>query len=466
MKTTVISIILILLCTSILASTYYVAANGSNTNPGTISRPFLTIQRAQDAVTAGDTVFIRGGTFVMNESQIAQRQRIWVYVTELNKSGAEGKRINYWAYPGEHPVFDYTDIKPANYRITAFYVSGSWIHIKGLEVVGVQVTITGHTQSECFENQGSNNIYEMLKMHDGQAIGFYLLKGSDNLILNCDAYRNYDSISENRKGGNTDGFGNHPAKGSVHNVFRGCRAWFNSDDGYDCIGAYEQTVFENCWSFYNGYSTSFAGLGDGNGFKAGGYGSHPVSDLPDPVPRNIIRFCLAVRNKANGFYSNHHIQGSDWINNTAYLNTVNYNMLNRQPDNVTDVPGYNHLLRNNLGYQARSAELLNINIKKSDTLHNYFSLPAPVTAADFVSLDEALLTAPRQADGSLPNTDFMKLKPISRLVNKGADIGFPFKGAAPDLGCFETAGALQLESPVPVTDLLLRLLFRRRIAEQ
>ena len=461
-KKLLVSLIMVCVFTCGFAKTCYVAATGSDSNPGTRSQPFLTIQRSQEAVEAGDTVYIRGGLYHMQEAQIAQRERIWVYVTTLTKSGQPGKRIHYWAYPGEQPVFDYSAIKPADYRITAFFVTGSWIYIKGLEVVGVQVTITTHTQSECFENQGSNNIYELLKMHDGQAIGFYLLKGSNNLILNCDAYLNHDSVSENGRGGNTDGFGNHPARGSINNIYRGCRAWFNSDDGYDCISAFEPTVFENCWSFYNGYSPQFASLGDGNGFKAGGYGARAVQDLPETIPRNTIRFCLAVRNKANGFYSNHHLEGSDWSNNTAYGNGVNYNMLNRLADNKTDVPGYRHLLRNNLGYKARDAELSNINAATFDTLHNYFHVSPTVTAGDFISLDESQLITPRQADGSLPLIDFMRPKPTSRLINKGVNLGFPFKGTAPELGCFETTSALQLETNGPVTDLFFKLLFRKR----
>ena len=59
------------------------------------------------------------------------------------------------------------------------------------------------------------------------------------------------------------------------------------------------------------------------------------------------------------------------------------------------------------------------------------------TDDDFISLDEKQLTAPRQADGSLPNITFMHLKPASKFVDKGMDIGYPYKGAAPDLGCFE-----------------------------
>ncbi len=305
-------------------------------------------------------------------------------------------------------------------------------------VTGVQVTIKTHTQSECFsQNEGSNNIYEQLSMHDGQAIGFFLRSGSNNLIVNCDAYRNYDSTSEGGKGGNTDGFGNHPTKGSVNNIYRGCRAWFNSDDGYDCINASEATVFENCWAFYNGYTTAFKSVGDGNGFKAGGYAYRPAAEVPNPIPRNTVKFCLSVKNKSSGFYANHHREGSDWYNNTAYGNGINYNMLNRLTDNTADVPGYHHKMRNNLGYAARSAEYTNIDSSKSDVGNNYFNLPVTVTANDFMSLDLALLEAPRQPDGSLPNTGFLRLKPSSGLIDKGEKIGFPFKGAAPDLGCFE-----------------------------
>ena len=335
-------------------------------------------------------------------------------------------------------MFNYSEVKPANYRVIAFNVTGSWLYIKGFEVTGVQVTIKTHTQSECFENHGSHNIYEMLSMHDGMAIGFYLLSGSDNLILNCDAYRNFDNLSENGRGGNTDGFGCHPAKGGTGNLFRGCRAWFNSDDGYDVINSHESTTFENCWAFYNGYAVGFISAGDGNGFKGGGYGKRPADEIPIPVPRMVVKFCLAVRNKASGFYANHHINGSDWLNNSAYHNGTNFNMLNRLKDNVTDVPGYDHKMRNNLGYKG-GKEVQNIDIAKCDLSHNYFDLNLEATEADFISLDENLLTAPRQTNGNLPDTNFMKPKQGSKFTDKGVDIGFPFVGKAPNLGAFESA---------------------------
>ncbi|TDH20660.1 T9SS type A sorting domain-containing protein [Segetibacter sp. 3557_3] len=438
---------------SLFSAVYYVAPNGVNTNPGTVNDPFLTIQQAQAAVIPGDTVYVRGGTYMMSVDQVAAYSGIWAYVTLLNKSGTPGKRINYWAYPGEKPVFNYTNIKPPNYRINAFEVTGSWLHIKGLEVVGMQVTITNaNTQSICFAaNGGSNNIYELLSMHDGMAIGFYLTRGSNNLVLNCDAYRNNDPVSQSGggvNGGNVDGFGNHPNAGGVNNIFRGCRAWFNSDDGYDCISAHETTTFENCWAFYNGYTPGFVSRADGNGFKAGGYGGGAFTALPVNIPRNTIRFCLAVRNKSNGFYSNHHLEGSDWYNNTAYLNAANYNMLNRKAktisDYLVDVPGYNHNIKNNISLAPRSAngDITSYDPALNVITNNTFLNPGiTVSTNDFLSIDTALLVAPRQPNGDLPVVDFLRLKPTSNLVDKGVNVGFPFNGAAPDLGAFETGGS-------------------------
>ena len=400
------------------AAEFFVAPGGNDASPGSQAQPFATIQRAQKAAEPGDTVFVRGGTFHMTESQIARRKRIFAYIMYLDKSGLPGRPITYRAFQNEKPVFDCSSVKPRGARVDAFYVSGSWLHFQGLEVTGVQVTIKTHTQSICFENDGSHNTYERLLMHDGQAIGIYSIRGSDNLFLNCDAWNNWDYTSEEGKGGNVDGFGCHPPTGGTNNIFRGCRAWFNSDDGYDCINAHESVTFENCWSFYNGFSTNHASLGDGNGFKAGGYGSTPVDRLPNPIPRHVVRYCLAVRNKASGFYSNHHIGGSEWFNNTAYRNGSNFNMLCRLTDNVTNVDGYGLKLHNNLSYKSR-ALVSKLDLAKSEATNNSFDKDLALTDKDFLSLDESELVRPRQANGDLPKTNFMHPTPDGVLFDKG-----------------------------------------------
>ncbi len=419
----------------VFAGQWFVAPNGADGNPGTREKPFATVMQAQKAVSPGDTVYLRGGTYSMQPSQIAKQERIYAQVIHLDKSGTADQPIRYWAYQDEHPVFDFAAIKPAGLRVNAFNVPASWLHFKGIEVIGVQVTIKTHTQSICFANDGSHNIYEQLKMHDGQAIGIYSVRGSDNVFLNCDAYRNFDFTSEDGRGGNVDGFGCHPPRGGTGNVFRGCRAWFNSDDGYDCINAHESVTFENCWAMDNGYSTKFKSLGDGNGFKAGGYGSSPISKLPSVIPRHSVKFCLAVHNKANGFYANHHIGGDDWFNNTAFRNGRNFNMLCRLKDNVTDVPGYDHLLLNNLGYRGGS-EIANMDSAKCEAKHNSFALDLKPGDNDFVSLDEAQLIGPRQANGDLPNISFMHLAAGSQWIGKGQPGEGKSAASKPYLGAF------------------------------
>jgi hypothetical protein len=44
-------------------STYYVATNGSDTNPGSLTAPLATIQRAVNLAVAGDAIIVRDGTY-------------------------------------------------------------------------------------------------------------------------------------------------------------------------------------------------------------------------------------------------------------------------------------------------------------------------------------------------------------------------------------------------------------------
>ncbi len=413
-----------------MAATYYVAPNGLDSNPGTIGSSFATIMQAQAQAAAGDTVYLRGGTYTLNNSNFTTTNSPWAVINNITKSG-----ISYLANPGESPVFDFSNARPDGWRVTAFLVTANNCVFEGFDVIGVQVTIqTNHTQSECFRIAGgSNNRFERLRMHDGMANGWYLTSGASNLVLNCDAYNNagldVGSI------GNTDGFGCHPSSGGRSNVLYGCRAWFNSDDGYDCINSHETVKFEHCWSFYNGYTNGFVNLGgDGNGFKGGGYGANG-SALPNPIPRHVIQFCLAVRNRANGFYANHHATGDDWISDTAYRNSVNYNMLCVSNDNLTSIPGFSHLMKNNLGYKG-GTEVSNLGTS-NDVTFNYFTVPVTVASNDFVTLNESLLMAPRQTNGNLPYINFARLTNTSDCIDVGTNRGFAFYGTAPDLGAFE-----------------------------
>src|SRR3954447_17497892 len=66
---------------------WYVAPTGEDAAPGTLEKPFATVQRAQRAARPGDTVFLRGGTYHMTESQIARSKGIFASITVLDRSG-------------------------------------------------------------------------------------------------------------------------------------------------------------------------------------------------------------------------------------------------------------------------------------------------------------------------------------------------------------------------------------------
>lgn len=79
-----------------MGTTYYVsAADGNNNNPGTqVAQPLRTIQAAINKAQAGDTIFVRAGTY-------AERLHI-------QKAGAADAPIKLAAHEGEQPIIDGT----------------------------------------------------------------------------------------------------------------------------------------------------------------------------------------------------------------------------------------------------------------------------------------------------------------------------------------------------------------------
>jgi hypothetical protein len=247
-------------------------------------------------------------------------------------------------------------------------------------------------------------------------MGLVVSEGATNaLILNCDSHHNVD-VENN--GENADGFG---AKSNLGEgtVFRGCRAWANADDGWDLYNCPSSVRFENCWSYKNG--DNFMNLptfaGDGNGFKLG------KSDAT--TSHHVLVNTVAFGNLGgNGFEDNDNAGGLTFYNCVAY---------NNPKAGFEAINVISHVLKNNLSYKNGKSDNI---LAGSDASHNSWN-GLTVSDADFASLDDSVITGPRNPDGSLPDTDFLKLKPTSGLIDKGVDVGLPYLGAAPDLGAFE-----------------------------
>jgi hypothetical protein len=414
------------------AAEYYVAPNGADSNPGTLAQPFATLQKGHDVAGAGDTVWIRGGTYAIVTPRNSGAG------IALTKSGtSDTNRIKYWAYPGERPVFDFARLAISTTSYTAgFSVSGNFVHLKGLEIKNVPMNTRSNNGISA---SGSNNIFELLDLHHINGTGLFIHGGDGtggNLILNSDAHDNYDPTSSQGAGQNADGFGVHYQETGAPTIIRGCRAWWNSDDGYDLISQEVPVIIENSWAIANGYIDSGMGRpasGNGTGFKAGS---------SKTGIRHVIRNCLAAGNRANGFYANHSSGGNDWYNNTSYQNGTQYNMLastwdaaGNRTDGVTLTGARAHRMRNNIGFPNDNTYIDGYGV---DNTFNSWNLNVTPAASDFVSVNDSGVMGPRQGDGSLPNLDFMKLGATSRMVDEGTDVGLPFAGAAPDLGCYES----------------------------
>ena len=121
------------------AATYYVATNGNDNNPGTEAEPWLTITKAANTLVAGDTVYIKAGSY----AEIVRPQN----------SGTEGNYITYSAYPGDTAIVDLDTVR------TTFWDAGFLISGKSyIKVIGMQVKNVEKSGFGLLANQGCDHI--------------------------------------------------------------------------------------------------------------------------------------------------------------------------------------------------------------------------------------------------------------------------------------------------------------------
>lgn len=399
------------------ADELYVAPDGDDAHAGTLDAPFASVERAEAEASPGDTVYVRGGLYRFRGTQATTG-------VSLTKSGREGAPIRYFAYPGEKPIFDLFELK-TQARITGLDVHCDYIHVRGFEVRGVRQMIKDDSWG--VRIRGNHNVLERLDVHDNEAPGVFIASGAGNRVLNSDSHHNYNPLEN---GENADGFSCRSSGGD--NVLSGCRAYSNSDDGFDFSNAAGTCTVEGSWSFRNGFvPDTMMPAGSGAGFKAGGFGAPPDSP-PTAAPQHVVRFNLAFANRSQGFSANRHRGGIDFFQNTAFENPVHFDM-----QVIGKTPTLK--LRNNLAaYGGKPIE----NFTSGDDAFNSWSLPVSVDAADFAGDDQSEALRPREKDGSLPPIALMHLAPGSDLIDRGEDIGLGFVGQAPDLGAFEWQGQL------------------------
>lgn len=383
---------------------YYITPTAPSNGAGTSFSAPMSFNTALSKVVAGEMLLLQPGKYTIPYKAGAKNSII------LSKSGTASAKIKMVAANCGKAVFDFSF--PENTYVQdsfGFSLTGSHWFFKGIEIT--------RTGAQGAYVTGSYNMFENCAFHHNRNSGLEINKGgSYTTVINTDSYMNYDP---KKLGGMADGFASKQTQGPG-NYFYGCRAWNNSDDGFDTFDSPQKVVIEKSWAFQNGIDIwKYGGfVGNGNGFKLGGN---------NVKQNNVITQSVAFGNTKKGFDQNSNTGSVTVYNNVSYKNgTANFAF--GQPV----ASGSKHIFKNNISLSGGAADSI-LNDTSSNNTWN--SLAA--SSADFVSLDISLATAARNADGSLPSNDLFRLAPGSKLINKGVNVGLPYLGTAPDLGAFE-----------------------------
>ncbi|MBQ6787219.1 MAG: hypothetical protein IJO85_05815 [Lachnospiraceae bacterium] len=265
----------------------YVSPNGKATGNGTKANP-LDVYTAVKYVQAGQTIVIMEGTYNLKSTIKVER----------GINGTADNMIYMVADPeaSTRPVFDFGG------RCAGMVLAGDYWYFKGFDV-----TRSADAQKG-MQISGNNNIVDQINAYKNGNTGIQISRylstdnyedwPANNLILNCTSYLNADKGYED-----ADGFAAKLTVGDG-NVFDGCIAHHNADDGWDlfakvqsgCIGA---VTIQNSVAYKNGYVLDESGneinAGNGNGFKMGG---------DSMSGHHVLKNSIAFFNKAKGIDSN------------------------------------------------------------------------------------------------------------------------------------------------------------------
>ncbi|KAI7330462.1 hypothetical protein KC315_g5667 [Hortaea werneckii] len=351
---------------SIWCATYHVAPTGSDGAAGTLAAPFRSIQVAVDKVSAGDTIYLRGGTYSPPTN------------IQIKKSGTSSARITLAAYQSEVPIVDGEALKgtPAELGGSIARKDRGVLHIEGASV---------------YASDSSDNIFQQLVTRQNYETGFQLQGSSaNNQILYLDSYGNRDP---RKNGESADGLGIKEGSGSG-NLVNGARLWNNVDDGLDFWEFTSAITVVDTVAWGNGFNRwDFDDFqGDGNGFKLGGGESSAAN--------HQVSNSIAFENAAKGFTDNKQPGNFNLKRNTAWNNgEVGF-------QTTTSVSALtNNIAASNAESSSNSAQ---VSLSRSTTQSgNSWQGSVTWNDAAFKSVDTSLVQGKRDSSGRIAASDFL-----------------------------------------------------------
>ncbi len=434
------------------AATYYVATTGNDSNPGTQSQPWRTIQKGTDVLGAGDTLYIRGGTY--NQT---------VYV---GNSGTASALITISGYPGETAVIDGQDTLPTSEWGTLFNVDGNYVVVRNLIV------------------KNSNWLGMVLGGRYDQAINVrseghmetgLLITGDYSIVDSCEVYYNAKSneFGNQIRPGNTWASGLSAARHPYYATIRKCKVWNNWGEGLSTFEAEHITIEDNVvWDNWatNVYlsDTKYTVLQrnliywtpgnpcSGHGGVEGGIMLGDEKYNPSSSDNKIINNLVKGGNRC--FYSWLGNRGGGLVNVLIAHNTfVNANSDAEASIKILEGTHINTRIENNIIVQDDSIPVINIEGTTSGLTfgYNLWSKTPPSYASktgDIVGDPKLAKTGPTGA-GQL-TADYFKLLSNSPAINKAkviAEVTKDFfktaRGSSPDIGAHEYDGSSDTQTP-------------------
>lgn len=384
---------------------YYLSPNGKDTGAGSYDSPWYTLGRAIESLNPGDIVYVRGGEYKYPGTTF-----------KITRSGTAEKRICVFAYENEQPIFNFDQAQgtsEGDSRLRGIVHQGDYWYFYGIHLT--------KARDNGVKLEGNNNIYERCTFSYCGDTGIQLGFGHNfqdshpgiskndgsyccnNYIIDCDSYRNYDWQT---KGGNADGFACKMHNGK-DNWFIRCRAWENSDDGWDLYETDYPVYLIDCWAWRSARDGDHpANQGNGNGIKLGGNGSGG-SSVGIHEAWNCIAFNCNKTGSVKGFDQNSHKGGVKVVNSLAFNNGYDFMFETSSP-----MEFYNNVC---FGKQEIAGGTESNNALGTASSKGWATAMTGIGSADYVDLSEEAAKAPRGTNGSLP-TGFARLQPGSKMI--------------------------------------------------